>query len=249
MPRKIKKAKIAIKSHLKSKRSKRKAQAVKPKSEKIIGKSLPKPLFISKVQVQAVKPVSAFSGVPLQTPHPQNTSGLPFSYNVTKLVLMARDPHWVFCYWDFSAETWKWIQEIYRSHPGSVHAILRIYEVSDVKFNGLNANHFFDMDVSLETKNWYVHVNGANREWIFDLALVDAAGKFYLVARSNRVKTPRDRPSDVVDEDWMIEGFDEIYALSGGFGRGLSSGEIKKRVQSRYLFDRVSSSSHVKQFK
>ena len=192
------------------------------------------------------QPTSAASKTEQNTNH-ANHSDLPFSYNITKLVLMARDPYWIFCYWDFSHDTWNWTQDICRSKAGYIRGILRVYDVTDLKFNGLNANNFFDLDVSLEARNWYVHVNGANREWIFDLALVDSDGKFYLIARSNRVKTPRDTPSDVIDEEWMISDFDEIYALSGGFGRGLSSGEIRQLIASRYLMQKMVFSSFTNQ--
>ncbi len=168
--------------------------------------------------------------------YPQTVSSreLPFSYNVTKLVLMVRDPYCVFCYWDFSGETWNWIQMLFREHGSNLRPVLRVYDVTDILFNGRNAHLSYDIDISLETKNWYVHL-APDRDWIFDLALVDRTGKFYLIARGNRVKTPRDGPSDVIDEEWMISDFDEIYALSGGFGFGLSSGEIKKLIKRRYL--------------
>jgi len=63
------------------------------------------------------------------------------------------------------------------------------------------------------------------------VGLLDPEGKFYLIARSNIIRTPQDGPSEIVDgsEEWMAIDFDEIYALSGGFGVGLSSGELKER--------------------
>lgn len=157
---------------------------------------------------------------------------LPYSYNKTMLILMVRDPYCIFGYWDYSGETWNQIQSLRQGNP-SLTMILRIYDVTDVHFNGQNPNSYYDIPVTFDSKNWYVHVNQPNRDWIFDLALRDSNGNYHLIARSNRVKTPRDAPSDVIDEDWMVSDFDEIYELSGGSQFGLSSMDIKKIVKRR----------------
>src|SRR5512136_804552 len=54
-----------------------------------------------------------------------------------------------------------------------------------------------------------------------------------MLARSNCATTPRDAPSDVIDEKWMIPDweFDRIYALSGGFAVGSSSVELRNMMQ------------------
>ncbi len=159
---------------------------------------------------------------------------LPFSYNETKLFLMVRDPYCIFSYWDVSGHTWAWVQDMFQRIPGS-RSLLRVHDVTDVEFQVSGSHSFYDVDVALGARNWYLHVNAPNREWLVDLALIEPSGKYHLIARSNRVKTPRDGPSDVIDEEWGIFDFDEIYALSGGFGYGLSSGEMEKIIKERYL--------------
>ncbi|HNV86355.1 MAG TPA: DUF4912 domain-containing protein [Candidatus Omnitrophota bacterium] len=154
---------------------------------------------------------------------------LPLSYEQTKIVLMVRDPYWAFVYWDISTSTIQKVTGLMREHYGKMRPILRVYDVTDIDFNGKNAHWNFDMDVILDAKNWYIHVGIPNRSYLVDLGLLDAQNNFYLVARSNVAKTPRDVPSDVIDEEWMAVDFEEIYALSGGFGVGLSSAEFKER--------------------
>lgn len=165
---------------------------------------------------------------------------LPFSYNKTKLALMIRDPYSIFCYWDFSSETWNWTQSILSS---GCRTVLRVLEVTGVDYPNAKALSFYDIDVSLDARNWYVHVNKPDSEWIFELGMIDSNGEFHLIVRSNRVRTPRDMPSDVVDSEWMTLDFDELYALSGGFGYGLSSGEIRKMIKERYLLQKAIFSS------
>ncbi|MDD5085295.1 MAG: DUF4912 domain-containing protein [Candidatus Omnitrophica bacterium] len=163
---------------------------------------------------------------------------LPSSYNKTKIVLLVRDPYWVYSYWDISGDTYQWIEGIRRDVQGKVRTVLRVYDVTDIDFNGSNAHRYYDIDCHLDAKNWYIDLGTPDRAYIVDLGLIDGNGKFYLIARSNVVRTPRDGPSDIVDEAWMAADFEEIYALSGGFGIGLSSGEMKargKRIMKEWL--------------
>ena len=58
--------------------------------------------------------------------------------------------------------------------------------------------------------------------------------EFILIARSNVVHMPLFGPSDIVDEKWAsLIDFEKIYALSGGFDTGKSSGELRKEMVKR----------------
>ncbi len=161
------------------------------------------------------------AGSPLQVPPQVITrmeeilpSDLPFSYGETKLVLLVRDPYWGYSYWDFSGETWNWVQGKLRE-DSSLKPILRVHD--------LDAKRSYDLLVSLEAKNWYVHLGTPDHRYVAELGIGDGNSKFYLIARSNEVRTPRDTPSDVIDPNWSDRDFDEIYRLSGGGQAGLSS--------------------------
>ena len=139
---------------------------------------------------------------------------LPFSYGETKLVLMVRDPYWAYSYWDFSGETWNWIQSLL-TRDSSLKPTIRIHD--------LDTQRFFHLLVSLAAKNWYLHLGVPDHRYVAELGLGDGNSKFYLIACSNEVRTPRDRPSDAIDPEWNDQDFAEIYRLSGGGDVGLSS--------------------------
>ena len=141
-------------------------------------------------------------------------SELPFSYGETKLVLMVRDPYWAYSYWDFSGETWAWCQKKL-SEDSSLKPMMRIHDL-DVK-------RCYDLLISLEAKNWYLHLGTPDHRYAAELGLGDGKSRFYLIVRSNEVRTPRDSPSYVIDPNWKDRDFDEIYRLSGGGKPGLSS--------------------------
>ena len=148
---------------------------------------------------------------------PETLRDLPFSYNQTKLVILVRDPFWAFGYWDFSADTWRWAEAMLRRDTGA-RPKLRVHN--------LDRGIFYDLDVDLEAKNWYLHLGLPDTTFEVELGLLDSQGKFHLIAKSSRFRMPRDRPSDVVDPNWRLsrEEFDEIYRLSGGRRAGASSG-------------------------
>ena len=139
---------------------------------------------------------------------------LPFSYGETKLVLLARDPYWAYSYWDFSAETWSGIQKKLSEDP-SLKPVLRIRD--------LDARRSNDLLISFEAQDWYLHLGVPDHRFIAELGIGDGNSRFYLIVRSNEVKTPRDSPSNVVDAEWSDRDFEEIYRLSGGGDTGLSS--------------------------
>ncbi|MBI5043694.1 MAG: DUF4912 domain-containing protein, partial [Nitrospirae bacterium] len=70
-------------------------------------------------------------------------------------------------------------------------------------------------------------------------------GRFLTLVRSNTVTMPRDTVSDVVDEEWMLleEEFMKLFAISGGYGIGLSTLEIKELIKKRMHLLGISSPS------
>ena len=172
---------------------------------------------------------------------------LPRSYNITKLVLMVRDPEWVFVYWDLDVQKRKWVEYLFSK--GYARTVLRIYDVTNIDFNGANAHHQWDIDVQIEALEWYVNLGSPNRAFIADLGVVDGQGWFHCLARSNAIRMPRNGPSEVIDEEWMSLDFDEIYALSGGFRIGGASEQISSFAWATLFSPTASSFSSIKKKK
>lgn len=213
---------LAILAHLmKKKRARTKTKSLGSRLKKAVKrvlkkKSPPKRKTISKksasLTVKLVRPVK--SGKKAIEPPAPPPHDLPFSYGKTSLVLLVRDPEWAYAYWDFSAETWSWVQSVFKKNPGAATR-LRIHNHTQ--------GGFFDVDVHLEAKNWYICLGLDNTEFEAELGILDHTGKFLAICRSNRIKTPRIKPSDEIDPYWVPENFDELYRFSGGGTPGASS--------------------------
>jgi len=154
----------------------------------------------------------------------------PRAYGDNKIVLIVRDPHWIYSYWEIRESKYEEVKNILGGDFNRAKEILRVHDAT------LQPWKSFDITVSYGARNWYINVPEANRTYIVDIGFLAPDGRFIPMARSNAVTTPRDGMSDIIDEEWMIVDFERIYALSGGFGIGKSSGEIRE-LMKKHLFE------------
>lgn len=151
-------------------------------------------------------------------PEPQ----LPRNYGVDRMVLMARDPHWLYAYWEITATKQEEFESIYGPNAWrNTQQVLRVYDVTGVNFNGKNANRYLDIPVDEQVDSWHIPVEEPDRSFCVDMGRMFPDGRFVTLLRSNIVTTPRASLSDRMDEEWMwIEG---LYRSLGRFQYGVSS--------------------------
>ena len=138
---------------------------------------------------------------------------LPLSYNQTKIILLVRDPYWLYTYWDLCNE----VKEKLKTEYGDWERAPLGLKVCGEKESGGGQPEFFNISVSPHTNNWYINVK-PNQRYSVHLGYFSPSGEFITLARSNTVVTPRDCMSEVIDEEWMIieEDFRRLYRLAGG---------------------------------
>ena len=72
---------------------------------------------------------------------------------------------------------------------------VRVYDVTDIIFDGFNAHMFFDLCISGLSGNYYFRVDRPSRNYLSEVGLRSGDGSFHFLARSNTVFFDRDRPS------------------------------------------------------
>jgi hypothetical protein len=174
----------------------------------------------------------------------------PPGYGDNRIVALVRDPWWIFAYWEIRHDKEDEARKRIESSGDSTdRSILRVYDVTDVNFNGSNAHSYFDIDLKGLANNWYINVANPDRSWIVDIGIVTKKGAFHMLARSNTVKTPRFGMSDQLDAEWMIpeDEYWRMFGLSGGFGVGKGSLEVremfKKRLEEQITSGGISSAA------
>lgn len=122
---------------------------------------------------------------------------LPDSYNDTRLVLMVRDPEWLFAYWEVGDNHWEDLIRNYGEMAASRdNMTLRVFEMSDQM-------GYFDINVGGLARDWHIRVGKSQTPFYCQLG-IKYHQEFIPLAVSNTVITPRDSLSHLYDEEWML---------------------------------------------
>ena len=169
-------------------------------------------------------PASAYHD-PVPTASIEQRYSIPTGYGDDRIVLMVKDPWWLYAYWEIQPSTERAARSQLLPHEVvGLQTILRVYDVTDVDFPAQPAHRWVDIGLSGLATNWYIQTNAPNRAFIVELGLLTQTGRFLLLVRSNRVTAPRFGPSDVIDEQWMTtdEAYWRLFGSSTGIGIGSS---------------------------
>ena len=178
-------------------------------------------------------PPPARQGLEERTGHPLE---LPETYGTDRVVLLVRDPYWLHVYWEVTPAS---IQRV-RSQIGDLwnghRWLLRMYAYPQPGTG--SGNSHFDIELNAAARNWYTQVPSPDCGYEAAVGILTRDGAFYPFAKSNRVRTPRDTMSGVLDAEWAStdDQWKEIYSLSGGQAAGIASGssaELGESLQER----------------
>lgn len=228
---------MAVIKKQKISKTKKTAGAAKKKivrKKKVVFKTADKPKRV-RTPKRAIAPIPILSPVPAQTTpasspvitkfEGERGFDFPGGYGDNKITALVRDPYWLYFYWEISLYK---VDEL-RKQAGEEafscsRQTLRLYDTASWQYS--------DTDVG-GAGNWYVRVPAPNRSYCGEIGFKLPDGRFLVAARSNIVTTPLDRMSDIIDEEWLIPDWEKIYGLSGGFGFGQGSEEMREMMKRR----------------
>lgn len=158
----------------------------------------------------------------------------PDGFTKDRLVVMVRDPFWLHAYWELTRQGVERAQAAMGQEWHAAKPVLRLLEVSSGGTTNASEMELRTIEIHGGVNNWYVDVSDP-KSYRLDIGYQSASGKFFLLARSNIVSTPRAGSSDAIDENWthVAENFDKIYALSGGYSDNGSSGDLQELFEER----------------
>lgn len=171
---------------------------------------------------------------------------LPTFYGENRMVLLVKDPWWLFAYWEVTAGRRKEVLEMIRSQRlFPEKTVLRVYDVTDTSF--ARRHSFFDIELNFVATSWFIDVGFPDRQWVVELGIRTREERFFALVKSNTVRTPRFGVSDVLDEEWMMPDdlFWKLFGLSGGFGGQKNSLAVGEFL-TLYLKNVVSSKTNSK---
>ena len=161
---------------------------------------------------------------------PVDSMEIPDTYNITRIVVMVRDPNWIFAYWEVTGERYRELEKIYGENWPRCRIILRVFDRTEGK------KEYFDIEPGYGTTSWYIKVS-AGKPYQAAIGLLDPDGKFVEIAISNIAETPSDKISDIIDDKWLVPDdiYDRIFAASGGYERQEGSAELRELIEQRLM--------------
>ncbi len=121
---------------------------------------------------------------------PATPTELPTSYGTGRLLLFARDPHWVYAHWDLTDAQLREANK--KSASGAL--VLRI------RAGAPEAAVVVEQAVHPESKNWFIHVPQAGVAYLGELGYYNAARTWVRISVSAPTLTPR---NDLSEETWV----------------------------------------------
>jgi hypothetical protein len=175
-------------------------------------------------------------GVPTRDLSAKIPKDLPAGYGKDRIVVMVRDPYWLHAYWELTRQAVQRAEAALGQEWHTSRPILRLLDVSSHDTSSVAESVVRDIDIHGGCNNWYIDVSNPPRSYRVDIGYLSRSGRFYVLARSNVVSTPRAGVSDVIDENWSdidASKADRIYAMSAGFDPTASSLELKQLFEER----------------
>jgi hypothetical protein len=107
-------------------------------------------------------------------------AALPEAYGTGKLLLAARDPHWLYAHWDLMPSQ----QRHYNALSADRHLVIRVCP-STVTERPIREVH-----VHPESRHWFIHVDRAESQYVAELGYHRPGGEWVRVATSSPAVTP-----------------------------------------------------------
>lgn len=138
---------------------------------------------------------------PLSKAYLDGGEKLPSFYGEDRLVLLPRDPHWFFAYWEVSPSRKREAERKGGKPWEMLPLALRVHRYHR---ESLHREGYFEIEINPEADNWYIKAGVPDKKYQVELGYYSPAGGFTVLLTSNMVTAPRDRMSDVFDENWRL---------------------------------------------
>jgi uncharacterized protein len=144
---------------------------------------------------------------------------LPRSYGEERIFVVAQEPHWLFCYWDYTLT------------DGLGGQVFLRHTRQGAK------DHEGEVRMPGETNSWYLAVREADAAYVVELGLYED-GEWHPLTRSSTVLTPRDTLAGLGDPVFANMPFHVTFQqlvekLRGEMREGESLAEALSRLQAR----------------
>jgi uncharacterized protein len=115
---------------------------------------------------------------------------LPDAYGTERLLLIARDPHWVYAHWDMTADQ----LQNHNASSRDGHLVVRVFR------DRVMGEPVLEQHVHPESRNWFLHVGRGATKYIAQLGFYGRTGSWQTITTSGATVTP----PDILSEDTSV---------------------------------------------
>jgi len=156
-------------------------------------------------------------------------------YARDRLVLMVRDPYWLHAYWELSRRGIERAKSSLGQHWHAARPVLKLCEVARTGTTSTARRTVREIPIHGGVSNWYIDVLDPPKSFQVEIGYVAPGDRFFCLARSNTVTTPRAGSGDAFDHNWseVAKDSDRIYAMSAGYPEQEANRELKEVFEER----------------
>lgn len=125
--------------------------------------------------------------------HFEQQAELPESYGTKQLLLAARDPHWLYAYWDLTRQQ----QRDFNSRSVDGHLVVRVYR------DNAGGKPISEVHVHPESRHWFIHVEHAAARYLAELGFYRSDRSWESISTSGATLTPPETVSAETTTQFM----------------------------------------------
>lgn len=165
------------------------------------------------------------------TPHDVTKS----SVKKDRVVLLVRDAYWLQAVWELTRQSVERAQVALAQQWHTARPVLRLIELESNSTTSSVEQVGKVIAIHGGVNTWFIDVQDSPKTFRVDVGYMTANGKFFALARSNTVTTPRPGSRDGLENNWseIASDCEKIYALSGGFSDESPTGELQEVFEER----------------
>jgi hypothetical protein len=176
---------------------------------------------------------AAVVGTPVRSLAPLPPRPLDHACIKDRILMMVRDSFWLHAHWELSRTTLARAQAALGQEWHTARPILRLMDVTSEDTTSASERHVRDIEIHGGVNNWYLDVLDPPRSFRVDIGYLSKRGKFFVLARSNVVTTPKAGASDMLEQH-VTAADDHVQRMSHQSG---SHGPAAPMDDLRDLFE------------
>jgi hypothetical protein len=152
-----------------------------------------------------------------------------------RVVLLVRDAYWLQAVWELTRQSVERAQVALAQQWHSARPVLRLIELESNSTTSSVEQVGRVIVIHGGVNTWFIDVQESPKTYRVDVGYMASNGKFFALARSNSVTTPRPGSRDGLENNWsdIASDCEKIYALSGGFSDESPTGELQEVFEER----------------